>query len=48
MVQKLPGLLEISQQNEIEVDTIIGDAAYSGKENLRMGKEQNIDIVTKL
>ena len=44
----LAELLEISQQNGIEVDTIIGDGAYSGKDNLRMGNEQNIKIVAKL
>ncbi len=45
---ELPRLLEISQQNGMEVDTIIGDAAYSGKDNLQLAKEQNIDIVAKL
>ena len=45
---ELPKLLEISQQNGIEVDTIIGDAAYSGKENIKLSKEQNIDVVAKL
>jgi hypothetical protein len=30
---ELPKLLRISQHNGIEVDTIIGDAAYSGKQN---------------
>lgn len=45
---ELPRLLEISQQNGMEVDTIIGDAAYSGKDNLRLAKEQNIDIIAKL
>lgn len=45
---ELPKLLEISQQNGMEVDTIIGDAAYSGKDNLKLAKEQNIDIVAKL
>lgn len=45
---ELPKLLEISQQNGMEVDAIIGDAAYSGKENLRLAKEQNIDIVARL
>ncbi len=44
----LAELLEISQQNGIEVDTIIGDGAYSGKDNLSMGNEQNIKIVAKL
>lgn len=45
---ELPGLLEISQHNGIEVDTIIGDAAYSGKDNLELAKGQNIDIIAKL
>jgi hypothetical protein len=33
---ELPALLEASQESGIEVDTIIGDAAYSGKENLKL------------
>lgn len=45
---ELTELLEISQDNGIEVDTIIGDAAYSGKENLKMAGEQEIKIVAKL
>jgi transposase len=45
---ELPALLEISQGNGIEVDTIIGDAAYSGKENLNIAGEQEIRIVAKL
>jgi transposase len=45
---ELPKLLEISQKNGIEVDTIIGDAAYSGKENIKLSKEQNIEVVAKL
>lgn len=45
---ELPGLLEISQQNGVDVDTIIGDAAYSGKENIKLSGEQNIKIVAKL
>ncbi|TDS11816.1 IS1182 family transposase [Sphingobacterium paludis] len=45
---ELPRLLEISQQNGMQVDTIIGDAAYSGKDNLRLVKEQDIDIIAKL
>ena len=32
----------------MEVDAIIGDAAYSGKENLKMQSEQNIKIVARL
>ena len=45
---QLPKLLEISQKNGIEVDTIIGDAAYSGKENIKLTREQNIKVVAKL
>jgi transposase len=45
---ELQTLLEISQINGIEVDTIIGDAAYSGKENLIMADKQDIKIVAKL
>lgn len=45
---ELPILLEISQGNGIEVDTIIGDSAYSGKENLKLKDNQNIKIVAKL
>ena len=46
--KKLPELLEISQKNGINVDTIIGDAAYSGKDNLKLTKAQDIKIVAKL
>ena len=35
---ELAKLLEISQENGIDVDTIIGDAAYAGKENLKIHK----------
>lgn len=45
---ELPKLLEISQENGLEVDTIIGDAAYSGKENLKLAGHQNIKVVAKL
>lgn len=45
---ELPKLLKISQENGIDVDTIIGDAAYAGKENLKLTSEQNIQIVAKL
>jgi len=45
---ELPALLEISQENGIEVDTIIGDATYSGKKNLKLAGEQEIKVVAKL
>jgi transposase len=45
---ELPKLLEMSQKNGIEVDTIIGDAAYSGKENIKLTSNQKIKVVAKL
>ena len=42
---ELPKLLQISQENGIGVDTIIGDAAYPGKENLKLAGGQNIKVV---
>lgn len=45
---ELPKLIEISQDNGIDVETIIGDAAYSGKENLKIANEQNIKVVARL
>jgi transposase len=45
---ELPKLLEISQENGIDVDTIIGDGAYTGKENLKLTNEQNIKVVARL
>jgi len=45
---ELPKLLEISQNNGIQVETIIGDTAYSGKDNLKIAAEQDIRIVAKL
>ena len=47
---ELPMLLQISQDNGIQVDTVIGDSAYSGKENLKLKDkdDQNINIVAKL
>lgn len=45
---ELPKLLQISQKNGIEVETIIGDSAYSGKENLTLLNEKDIKVVAKL
>ncbi|MFV8337542.1 IS1182 family transposase [Flavobacterium sp. RSP29] len=45
---ELPKLLEISQENGIDVDTIIGDGAYTGKKNLKLTSEQNIKVVARL
>ena len=45
---ELPKLIEISRENGLDFDTVIGDAAYSGKENIQLAKEQDIKIVAKL
>ena len=45
---ELPALLKISQENGIKVDTIIGDGAYSGKENLQLTSGQDIKVVARL
>lgn len=47
---ELPMLLKISQDNGIQVDTVIGDGAYSGKENLKLKDkdDHNIKIVAKM
>jgi hypothetical protein len=45
---KLPKLLEISQGNKIEVDTVIAYSAYSGKENLELTGEQDIQVLARL
>jgi len=45
---ELPKLLEISQKNGIDVNTIIGDGAYTGTENLKRASDQDIKVVAKL
>lgn len=41
-------LIEQSQANGIQVDTLIGDGAYSGKDDIKYGKENKIQMVTPL
>ncbi|MEI6575068.1 MAG: IS1182 family transposase [Bacteroidota bacterium] len=45
---ELPELLENNQKNGIQVETIIGDTAYAGKENLKIAKDQGIQIVATM
>lgn len=45
---ELPKLIGISQENGLDFDTVIGDAAYSGKENIQLAKDQDLKIVSKL
>lgn len=44
----LKSLVEKSKKAGIEVKEIIGDKAYSGKENLEYGKSKNIKIISKM
>jgi transposase len=46
--KQLSDLVEKSKATGMEIDTIIGDAAYSGKENIDMAKSQDIRLVSKL
>lgn len=46
--KELANLIEKSKQTGIEVEAIIGDGAYSEKENLDYCKENNIKNVSKL
>jgi hypothetical protein len=46
--RELPKLIELSQENGIKIDTVIGDGAYAGKENLKLANTQNIKIVARL
>ena len=45
---QLPELVAKSRKNGIEVDTVIGDTAYSGDSNLKQAKEEGFKIVAKL
>ena len=45
---QLPELVKKSRQNGIEVDTVIGDTAYSGDSNLKQAQEEGYRIVAKV
>lgn len=44
----LPELYRKTKENGVEVDTVIGDAAYSGKDNIQLAREEKIHLVSKL
>lgn len=46
--KQLQGLIEQSSVNGYEVNEVIGDAAYSEKENLEYTKENDITLISKL
>lgn len=37
---QLPELIEQSRKNGMEVDTVVGDTAYSGKENIKLSNDE--------
>lgn len=45
---ELKSLVEKSKNNGVDVDAIVGDAAYSGKENITMANTESIELVAKL
>lgn len=46
--KELQALVENSNTNGVEVDTIIGDGAYSEKDNIEYTSDNNIKLVAKL
>lgn len=46
--KQLQELVEKSEAVGIEIENIIGDAAYSEKENLEYAKKENINLIAKL
>lgn len=44
----LKNLVEKSKENGIDVKEVIGDKAYSGKDNLDYGEENDIKIISKM
>lgn len=44
----LADLIEKSETNGMKVETVLGDAAYSGKDNLKYTKEKKITLIAKL
>ncbi len=45
---QLPQLVDDSRKNGMEIETVIGDAAYSGDTNLKKAEEEDFKIVAKL
>jgi len=46
--KELDGLITLTEKAGIKVDAVVGDAAYSGKDNLEMAKERKIKLIAKL
>ena len=46
--KELPLLVSTSKANGIKVDSIIGDTAYSGSNNIALANEEEINLISKL
>ncbi len=46
--QYLQELVEKSKETHMEIETVIGDTAYSGKDNLKYTKSENLRLISKL
>jgi 5-keto 4-deoxyuronate isomerase len=46
--KQLETLVEVARTNGIKVDTVVGDAAYSEKDNIELCEEEEIKLVSKL
>ena len=44
----LQDLIEKSQETGMEIETVLGDTAYSGKDNILYAKENELELVSKL
>ena len=45
---ELENLVQKSRSNGIDVDVVVGDAAYSGKDNIKMAATEDIELVSRL
>lgn len=45
---QLPALVKQSRKNGIDVQTVIGDSAYSGRDNLEKASDEHFELVAKL
>ncbi len=46
--KQLQTLIEKSRQTGMEIDTVIGDAAYSEKDNIQYANQNELQLVSKL
>ena len=46
--KELEGLIAMTENAGVKVDSVVGDSAYSEKDNLEMAKERKIKLVSKL